>query len=645
MAEIASAFISILPSMRGFGSKLESEVGGEVEKSGRSLGSRFGGALGTAAKVGLLAGGVAIAAFAKSSIGAASDAQQSIGATETVFGRFANTVIRSSKAAATQYGLDANTYRENANVIGSLFKNQGVAVEELAGKTKSMIGVAADLSATFGGSTTEAVEALSSAFKGEFDPLERYGISLKQSSINALLAARGQDKLTGAALKQAQQVATTDLIMKQSAQTRGAFAKESDTLAHQQQVLAAQFENIKATVGSALLPVLTSLAATVSGKILPAVQGFIEQMRSGQGAGGALASALGTIGSVLGTVAGVVNQNRTVFATFLGVLAGFQIIRSITASVMAFNVALAANPIGLVVVALAALAAGLVYAYKHSETFRTIVNGAFTAIKAVAAPVLNWLKTAVATTINFVRDHWRLIITIIGGPLGLAVALVTKHWNTIKAATTAAWNAIKTVVSTQINAAKTVVNVAISAIRGYFNLIGAIVGKVREWFTAIVNAVRDKLGEAVGIVRDFPGRVTAALGNIGSALYGKGRELVQGLINGIKSMAGSILSAIKSIIPHVPGLHIPGLARGGPVASGRTYLVGENGPELFTSSRSGYIVPNHRLSVAGASSGVSDQRVVDLLERLVDVAGRQGREFGRELNGATAAGARRRVAV
>lgn len=44
------------------------------------------------------------------------------------------------------------------------------------------------------------------------------------------------------------------------------------------------------------------------------------------------------------------------------------------------------------------------------------------------------------------------------------------------------------------------------------------------------------------------------------------------------------------------------LAAGGPVAAGRTYLVGEEGPELFTPSTSGMIVPNHEL-VSGAVSG------------------------------------------
>ena len=300
---------------------MQSEVGPEVDKAGSSVGKRFGSAIGTAAKVGLAAGSVAFVAFAGSAIRSASDAQQSIGATETVFGRFAETVIKTSGKAAQSYGLSANTYRENANLIGSLFKNQGVATDELAGKTEQMIGIGADLAATFGGTTTEAVETLGAAFKGEYDSIERYGISIKESAVSAELAARGQDKLTGAALAAAKQAVVTDLIMRQSKDSLGAFGRESNTLAGQQQRLSASFENIKATLGSALLPVLTQFAGFLNASVLPAVVGFIDGMRQGTGAGGALVAAVKTVGSAISSTVGFISQHR-VALTALAVAIG-----------------------------------------------------------------------------------------------------------------------------------------------------------------------------------------------------------------------------------------------------------------------------------------------------------------------------------
>lgn len=248
-----------------------------------SFGKKFGGVMSKIGKTG--AAGVAIGlgvaaaaavSFGKSAVSAASDAQQSMGATETVFGKAADTIIRKSKRAATQVGLSANAYRENANLIGSLFANKGLKGNELAKQTDLVVRKGADLAATFGGTTKDAVEALSAAFKGEFDPIERYGISIKQSTINteaASLAHKQYGKdlkyLTAGQQNAIQRQATMNLLNQQSAKSTGAFARETDTLAHQQQVLGAKFENVKAKIGTALLPVVTQFVSWVSDKALP----------------------------------------------------------------------------------------------------------------------------------------------------------------------------------------------------------------------------------------------------------------------------------------------------------------------------------------------------------------------------------------
>lgn len=241
----------------------------------------------------------------KSVVKSASDAQQSIGATETVFGKYAKTVVRTSDQAATRFGLSANSYRENANLLGALFKNQGVSTDKLAAKTKQFIGIGSDLAATFGGTTKDAVEALSSALKGEFDPLERYGVSLKQSTVNleayrvaGVNSASAFGQLSQAEQKRAKQAAITNLITKQSADSHGAFARETGTLAHQQQVLAAKFDNVKAKIGAALLPILTKLFAWISDKVMPAVDSFGKALSNGTGPIGAYGAWLKRVADV-----------------------------------------------------------------------------------------------------------------------------------------------------------------------------------------------------------------------------------------------------------------------------------------------------------------------------------------------------------
>lgn len=62
-------------------------------------------------------------------------------------------------------------------------------------------------------------------------------------------------------------------------------------------------------------------------------------------------------------------------------------IKSTTVAQKALNVAMRLNPIGLVITALTLLVGGFILAYKKSETFRNIVNGAFGAVKNVAQAV------------------------------------------------------------------------------------------------------------------------------------------------------------------------------------------------------------------------------------------------------------------
>lgn len=76
----------------------------------------------------------------------------------------------------------------------------------------------------------------------------------------------------------------------------------------------------------------------------------------------------------------------------------------------ALNAVISANPVALLVSALAALATGLVTAYKTSETFRNAVNSAFSAVKNIA-------QSAIGTVVDWIND---LVAKIEGAAAALA---------------------------------------------------------------------------------------------------------------------------------------------------------------------------------------------------------------------------------
>jgi hypothetical protein len=93
----------------------------------------------------------------------------------------------------------------------------------------------------------------------------------------------------------------------------------------------------------------------------------------------------------------------------------------VTIATAAFNAVLAANPITLVVIAIAALVAGLIIAYNKFEGFRNLVDTVFNAI-----------RTAVSVTVGFVRQNWDVILAILTGPIGAVILIWRRFGDDIK---------------------------------------------------------------------------------------------------------------------------------------------------------------------------------------------------------------------
>lgn len=269
--ELGSAFISVGLGTNSLAGDIKKAFGSAESSggdAGKSAGKGFGAAFGVAAAA---LGALGIGSFFKSAVSGAGDLEQSMGAIDSVFKESAGQMHEWSKSAATDVGLSSNEFNELGTLIGSQLKNGGTAMDELAPKTQSLISTGADLASMFGGTTAEAVGALSSALKGERDPIERYGVSLNQAKIDAEAAALGFEKVGGSLSAEANQAATLSLIMKQTADAHGNFASEADTLAHKQQVLNAQIANGKARIGTELLPAVSALTGALSNALGPAI--------------------------------------------------------------------------------------------------------------------------------------------------------------------------------------------------------------------------------------------------------------------------------------------------------------------------------------------------------------------------------------
>jgi hypothetical protein len=80
------------------------------------------------------------------------------------------------------------------------------------------------------------------------------------------------------------------------------------------------------------------------------------------------------------------------------------------------------------------------------------------------------------------------------------------------------------------------------------SLGGMVASVATSAFTRFRSAISSGATNAISLVRGIPGRVRGALGNAGSILYSAGRNMIQGMINGVKAMAGSLVSAAKGVV-------------------------------------------------------------------------------------------------
>ena len=258
---------------------------------------------------------------------------------------------------------------------------------------------------------------------------------------------------------------------------------------------------------------------------------------------------------------------------------------------------MAANPIGVIIVAITALVAGLIYAYNHSEKFREIVNNAFTKVKEVASNVVQALVNFFTVTIpnafesaknklveignNIVKFFTDTIPKLISdmvkwfadlpNKIGYAIGFVigtlvkwganmvswvktnipiiinniitffkqlpSKIWNAIVGAVNkiATWGAnMKEKASTAIrNMVSSVISTAQSLPGKIWSAIVGAIDKITTWGSQM-------LSKAKSAIKNVASAITDGLKNIPSKLGSIGKNIVEGLWNGIKNATGWI---------------------------------------------------------------------------------------------------------
>jgi hypothetical protein len=219
-----------------------------------------------------VAGGVALK-FGVDAVKSASDLSETIAKTGEIFGDSAKEVEAFAATAAKRLGQTKQQALDAASTFAIFGRSAGLAGKDLVTFSTDFTELASDLASFNNTSPEDAINAIGSALRGEAEPLRRYGVLLDDASLRQAALELGIISTTKNALTPQQKVlAAQALIYKQTALAQGDFERTSEGLANQQRILAAQIENVKTTIGMALLPVVLQMTTFFATNVLPIIE-------------------------------------------------------------------------------------------------------------------------------------------------------------------------------------------------------------------------------------------------------------------------------------------------------------------------------------------------------------------------------------
>jgi phage-related protein len=461
-------------------------------------------------------------------------------------------------------GVDETLIINGQNVLATF-----TAVQDRAGKgndvftqaTKTALDMSVALGSDLQGANIQLGKALNDPIKG-IGALSKVGVSFTQQQKDQIKTLVKSGDTLGA-----QKVILKELNKEFGGAAKAAGSGFEGSLARVQDTIS----DFGRTVGQAVLPMLTRLFVWLSDK-LPKAIAWLQKTWASLGpkfvaAGLMLWGVLQKVGAALVATGKFIIKYRgwiiPVVGAIVAMVAAWRIYVTVTKVITAvtktyaaaqalLNVVMAANPIGIVIIAIIGLVAAFVIAYRRSETFRAIVNAAFHAVVAAGQAMWHGIQSAMSS---------------------------------ISSALSNAGNAVKNVLQAAFR-------IAVRAILGYLGFIINGAARAFGW----IPGIGPKLRAAAAAFNRFAASVNASLARIHNK-----QVTVTIRKNTIEYSDGRVRSRSRN----APNTMRAG---GGGLAIGVAYQVNEEGQELLRlNDRSATVIPHaqSRRMLAGTGGGMT----------------------------------------
>lgn len=255
-----------------------------------------------------------------------------------------------------------------------------------------------------------------------------------------------------------------------------------------------------------------------------------------------------------------IRQTAANVAARVAMIAGAVATGVATAAQWALNAAMSANPIALVVIAIAALVAGLIWFFTQTQLGQEIWANFTRFLGEAWANVSAWFMEVG----NGIAAWWN----------GL--------WQGISDWFTSVWTGLVAFLVAYVAALQTIISTALAFISSVWNGAWAAIGDfISTAWSNIVSGVSTGIENVISFVTGIPGRVLSALGDLGSLLLNSGRSLIQGFIDGISGMIGAVGDAVGGVMDFVGGFFPNSPAKRGPFSGSGWSKLGKSGGATF----------------------------------------------------------------
>lgn len=496
-ATLGKAYIQIIPSMEGTGSKISAFLNGEGVKAGNEAGEASGKSMmqslkSTAVK---LVSTLAIGATIKKAFDIGADLEQQIGGVETLFAESSAIIRKYADDAYRTAGVSANEYMKNVTSFSaSLLQGLGGDTAKAAEYANTAMVDMSDNANKFGtdiGAIQNAYQGFSKQNYTMLDNLKLgYGGTKEEMQRLIKDAAAVSDSVDAESLSFDNIVQAIHVTQEQMGIMGTTNKEASTTFSGSLGAMKASWDNFLAglmmngkdgvDMNTYLQPLVDSIGTFVFNNLIPAVGRFIAAVF--EAVPGLLEIGLNSISESISDAFGGIIDAETVkiaIESIAGAFAAFAATEAVIAlpglidAISAAITGLSLNPVSLAIAAIAGIIVALTQLWNSNEQFRDFVTSTWNAIMSFLSNLWASISSTAVNTWNGISSSISGVVnkisSVISTVFNTVKSVITNVWNGIKNTTTSVWNGIKSAIETPLNKAKNIVKSVIDTIKGFFN--------------------------------------------------------------------------------------------------------------------------------------------------------------------------------